>query len=80
MWAFIVGLVIGVIAKWLMPGKDPGGFIITGLLGVAGSLTATWLGQAIGLYRPGQAAGFLFSVIGAMLLLGLYRAFAKKEG
>ncbi|HVJ62251.1 MAG TPA: GlsB/YeaQ/YmgE family stress response membrane protein [Tahibacter sp.] len=80
LWAFIIGLVVGVIAKLLMPGKDPGGFFITGFLGIAGSLVATWLGQAIGWYRPGQAAGFITSVIGAVILLALYRMFTKTSG
>ena len=69
----LIGLVIGVIAKLLMPGKDPGGFIVTMLLGVAGSFLATFLGRAIGLYREGSSAGFVMSVIGAMILLFVYR-------
>lgn len=80
LWAFIVGLVVGVIAKLLMPGKDPGGFIITGLLGIAGSFLATYLGQAVGWYSQGQAAGFIMSVVGAVILLALYRVFTKKSG
>jgi uncharacterized membrane protein YeaQ/YmgE (transglycosylase-associated protein family) len=78
LWTLIIGLIIGAVAKLLMPGKDPGGFIITMLLGVAGSLVATYLGQAIGWYRPGDAAGFIASVIGAMILLFIYRLFAKR--
>ncbi len=70
----IIGLIVGVIAKLLMPGRDPGGFIITILLGIAGAFVATWLGQAIGWYRVGDAAGFIASVIGAIILLALYRA------
>ena len=73
-WALIIGLVIGAVAKLLMPGRDPGGIIITSLLGVAGSLLATFIGQALGWYREGQAAGFIMSVVGAVLLLSLYRA------
>ena len=73
LWAFIIGLVVGAIAKLLMPGKDPGGFIITALLGIAGSLVATFIGQALGWYREGQAAGFIMSVLGAIILLALYR-------
>lgn len=69
----IIGLVIGAVAKLLMPGKDPGGFIITILLGIAGSFVATYLGQAVGWYGPDSAAGFIASVFGAMLLLFLYR-------
>lgn len=71
--AFIIGLVVGVIAKFLMPGKDPGGFIITGLLGIGGSLLASWAGAQLGLYQTGQTAGFIASVVGAMVLLGIYR-------
>jgi uncharacterized membrane protein YeaQ/YmgE (transglycosylase-associated protein family) len=69
----VIGLVVGAIAKLLMPGKDPGGCIITILLGIAGAFVAGWLGQAIGWYQPGQPAGFIASIIGAMLLLLLYR-------
>ncbi|RZA18259.1 MAG: GlsB/YeaQ/YmgE family stress response membrane protein [Proteobacteria bacterium] len=72
-WAIIVGLIIGIIAKFLMPGKDPGGFIITIILGIAGSALATWLGQKMGMYAEGDAAGFIASVLGAMLLLFIYR-------
>ena len=78
LWAFIIGLIVGVVAKLLMPGKDPGGFIVTGLIGIAGSLVATWLGQAVGWYAQGQAAGFIMSVVGAVVLLALYRVFTKK--
>ncbi len=73
LWALIIGLVIGAVAKLLMPGRDPGGIIITSLLGVAGSLLATFIGQALGWYREGQTAGFIMSVVGAILLLSLYR-------
>lgn len=69
----VIGLVAGVIAKLLMPGKDPGGFIITILLGIAGAFVATWLGQALGLYDAGQEAGFIGAVIGAMIILAIYR-------
>ena len=69
----VIGLLVGAIAKLLMPGKDPGGCIITILLGIAGAFVASYLGQAIGWYQPGQPAGFIASVIGAMLLLLLYR-------
>jgi uncharacterized membrane protein YeaQ/YmgE (transglycosylase-associated protein family) len=79
LWVFIIGLVIGAIAKLLMPGKDPGGFIITALLGVAGSFIATFLGRAIGLYRAGSSAGFIASIIGAMILLFIYRLATKKR-
>jgi uncharacterized membrane protein YeaQ/YmgE (transglycosylase-associated protein family) len=73
LWAAIIGLVVGALAKLIMPGKDPGGFIITMLLGIAGSFLATFLGRIMGLYREGEAAGFIMSLIGALVLLGIYR-------
>lgn len=76
-WVAIIGLVVGALAKLIMPGKDPGGFIITMLLGVAGSFIATFLGRAVGWYQPGQAAGFIMSLIGAIVLLVIYRLFKK---
>ena len=75
----LVGLVVGVIAKLLMPGKDPGGFIVTILLGIAGAFIATYLGQALGWYKAGQAAGWIMSIIGAMILLLLYRLLFKRQ-
>jgi uncharacterized membrane protein YeaQ/YmgE (transglycosylase-associated protein family) len=78
-WTLIIGLIVGAVAKLLMPGKDPGGFIITMLLGVAGSFVATSLGTAIGWYREGSSAGFIASVIGAMVLLLIYRLVIRKR-
>lgn len=78
-WMFLIGLVIGVVAKFLMPGRDPGGFIVTGLLGIAGSLLAGWLGQTLGWYQPGEPAGFVMSVIGALILLFLYRLLLRPK-
>jgi uncharacterized membrane protein YeaQ/YmgE (transglycosylase-associated protein family) len=78
-WTLIVGLVVGAVAKLFMPGKDPGGFIITILLGIAGAFVASYLGQAVGWYKPGEAAGFITSVIGAMILLLLYRLIIKRK-
>ena len=75
----LIGLVVGIIAKFLMPGKDPGGFIITAILGIVGSFVATWLGQALGWYQAGQTAGWIGSVIGAIILLLIYRLFTKKS-
>lgn len=69
----IIGLVAGALAKLLMPGRDPGGFIVTMLLGVAGAFVATYLGQAVGWYRAGEGAGFIGAVIGAIILLVIYR-------
>lgn len=74
----IIGFAIGLVAKFLMPGRDPGGFIITILLGIAGSFVASYMGQVMGLYPPEHPAGFLASVIGAMLLLLGYRLIAKR--
>ena len=72
-WAAIIGLIVGALAKFIMPGKDPGGILITMALGVVGSIVATWIGRAIGWYREGQSAGFLMSIAGAILLLYIYR-------
>ena len=72
-WTFLIGLIVGALAKLLTPGKDPGGWIITGLLGVAGSFVATYIGRALHIYPEGGSAGFIMSVLGAMLLLFTYR-------
>ena len=69
----IFGLIVGVIAKFLMPGRDPGGFIVTILIGIAGALIGGWLGRAMGWYGPNQGAGFFMSLLGAIILLVLYR-------
>jgi uncharacterized membrane protein YeaQ/YmgE (transglycosylase-associated protein family) len=76
--ALIIGLVVGAIAKLLMPGKDPGGIWITMALGVAGSLVATYLGRALGWYGTGQSAGFVMSILGAVLLLFMYRLVVRR--
>ena len=73
LWMCLIGLVAGAIAKLIMPGKDPGGIIVTMLLGIAGSLVAGYLGRVLGLYQAGQGAGLIMSVVGAVLLLALYR-------
>lgn len=79
LWALFIGLIIGIVAKFFMPGRDPGGFIITSLLGVAGAGLAHWIGFRMGGYQEGEPAGFIASVIGAMILLFLYRMiFVKK--
>ncbi|NCS87290.1 MAG: GlsB/YeaQ/YmgE family stress response membrane protein [Ignavibacteria bacterium] len=75
----IVGLIAGIIAKLLMPGKDPGGCIITILLGIAGAFVATYLGKFLGIYEPGETAGFFGAIIGAVIILWLYRIFLKKK-
>lgn len=78
-WTIIIGFIVGVIAKFLMPGKDGGGFILTTILGIVGAFVGGLLGQALGLYAPGQPAGFIASVIGAMLVLWIYRMIAKRR-
>jgi uncharacterized membrane protein YeaQ/YmgE (transglycosylase-associated protein family) len=75
----LFGLVVGVIAKLLMPGRDPGGFIITILLGIAGALLGGFIGRAMGFYGPGEAAGWLMSILGAIVLLALYRMMARRR-
>lgn len=75
----IIGLLVGAVAKLLMPGKDPGGIIVTILLGIVGSLVATYLGQALNLYEAGEPAGFVGAVIGAMILLFLYRLLIRRR-
>jgi len=75
----LFGLVIGVIAKLLMPGRDPGGFIVTVLLGVAGALLGGFIGRAMGFYGPGQSAGWMMSIAGAIVLLALYRLVAPRR-
>ena len=71
-WIIIVGFVVGLLAKMLTPGRDPSGFIITVAIGIAGSLLATYGGQALGLYQAGEAAGFIGSLVGAIILLAIY--------
>jgi uncharacterized membrane protein YeaQ/YmgE (transglycosylase-associated protein family) len=73
LWELIIGLVVGAVAKFVMPGKDPGGIWITMIIGIAGSILATYIGQAIGWYQAGQSAGFIMSVVGAVVLLLIYR-------
>jgi uncharacterized membrane protein YeaQ/YmgE (transglycosylase-associated protein family) len=69
----IIGGIVGAIAKVIIPGRDPGGIIVTALLGIVGSVVATYLGQISGWLQPGQAAGFIGAVLGAALVLGIYR-------
>src|SRR6201992_2288915 len=78
LWEAIIGLIVGALAKLIMPGKDPGGIIITMLIGVAGSLIATFIGSHVGLYREGQSAGFIMSLVGAVVLLAIYRLIKRK--
>lgn len=75
----VIGFFAGLLAKWLHPGKDDMGFIMTILLGIGGSFLATYLGGALGLYQPGQAAGFIGAVVGAIVLLVVYGMVVKKS-
>jgi uncharacterized membrane protein YeaQ/YmgE (transglycosylase-associated protein family) len=77
--AIVIGFLVGLVAKLLMPGRDPGGVIVTILLGMGGALLATYLGQSIGWYGPGQAAGFIGAVIGAIIILVLYRMLVRRS-
>jgi uncharacterized membrane protein YeaQ/YmgE (transglycosylase-associated protein family) len=78
-WTLLVGLVVGALAKLFMPGKDPGGFIITILIGIAGSFVAGFLGKTVGWYQPGQTPGLIASILGAMVLLFLYRVVKRRS-
>ena len=75
----LIGLVVGIVAKLLMPGRDPGGLIITMLLGIAGAFVAHWIGVQAGWYQPDQPAGFIASVLGAIILLILYRLLFRRR-
>lgn len=79
LWEAIIGLIVGALAKFIMPGKDPGGIFITMLIGVAGALLATFIGSKVGLYQDGQRAGFIMSLVGAIILLAIYRMFKGRS-
>lgn len=79
LWTILIGLVAGIIAKFVVPGdKEPSGFVLTTLLGVVGAFVATWLGQSLGWYGPGQGAGLIGAVVGAVILLIGWGAFARR--
>ena len=78
-WTIVIGFVVGLLAKFVMPGRDPAGFFVTAAIGIAGSLIATFGGQAIGIYHGDQTAGFFGAFIGAIILLILYRMFVRKD-
>jgi uncharacterized membrane protein YeaQ/YmgE (transglycosylase-associated protein family) len=75
----VFGLIVGALAKLVMPGNDPGGFIVTVLLGIAGALVGGFLGRALGFYGPDQVAGYIMSIVGAIVLLALYRMMTKRS-
>jgi uncharacterized membrane protein YeaQ/YmgE (transglycosylase-associated protein family) len=78
LWTALIGLVVGAIAKLLMPGQDPGGIWITMAIGIAGSFLGTWIGRLLGWYQEGQSAGFFMSLIGALILLAIYHLIKRK--
>ncbi|MEO7387078.1 MAG: GlsB/YeaQ/YmgE family stress response membrane protein [Gammaproteobacteria bacterium] len=78
-WTILIGFVIGLLAKMLRPGRDPAGFFITAAIGIAGSLLATFGGQALGLYHAGEPAGFIGSLLGAIVLLAVYHFIRRKS-
>jgi len=80
LWTIIIGLIVGALAKLVMPGKDPGGIIITILLGIVGAFVGTFLGRALGLYAAGEPAGWIMSVIGAVIVLLIYRMVTGRRG
>jgi uncharacterized membrane protein YeaQ/YmgE (transglycosylase-associated protein family) len=75
----VFGLIVGALAKLVMPGRDPGGIIVTMLLGIAGALLGGFIGRAMGFYGPGEAAGWLMSFLGAVILLMLYRMLVRRR-
>ena len=75
----LFGLVIGALAKLVMPGRDPGGIIVTMLLGIAGAVLGGFIGRALGFYREGEAAGWIMSFVGAVVLLGIYRMVMRRR-
>lgn len=82
LWTILIGFIVGVIAKFIMPGdkSEPRGFILTTILGIVGAFVATYLGQAVGWYQPGQSAGFIGAVIGAVILLFVYGLVIGRQG
>lgn len=79
LWTAIIGLIAGALAKAIMPGRDPGGLIVTMLLGVAGALLGTFLGRTVGWYQPGEAAGLIAAVVGAIVLLFVFRSIVGRR-
>lgn len=79
-WTILIGFIVGIVAKFLMPGRDPAGFFITAIIGIVGSIIATYLGRFMGFYRVGESAGFIAAVVGAIILLFLYRLVTGRKG
>jgi len=79
-WTIIIGFVVGIIAKFVMPGNnEPKGFILTTILGIVGAFVASFLGQAVGIYKPGEGAGFIGAIVGAIILLWVWGKVVKKK-
>jgi uncharacterized membrane protein YeaQ/YmgE (transglycosylase-associated protein family) len=79
LWTALIGLVVGALAKLIIPGKEPGGIFITMLIGIAGSFLGTWLGRMVGHYGADDSAGFLMSLVGALILLGIYHLIKRSQ-
>lgn len=79
LWTALIGLICGALAKLILPGKDPGGILITMVLGIAGSFLGTFLGRMLGLYSQGQSAGFIMSLLGAVILLAIYHFIKRRQ-
>lgn len=79
LWTALIGLIVGALAKLIMPGKDPGGIFVTMLIGIAGSFLGTWIGRLVGHYGPEDSAGFLMSLVGALILLGIYHLIRRSR-
>lgn len=79
LWTAVIGIVVGALAKLIVPGKDPGGILVTMIIGIGGSFLGTFLGRMIGHYQEGQSAGFIMSLIGAIILLAIYHFFRRRQ-
>src|SRR6516162_8260960 len=82
LWTILIGFIVGILAKFIMPGDryEPKGFILTTILGIVGAFVATYLGQAVGWYQPGESAGFIGGIVGAIILLAVYGFFSGRQG
>ena len=79
LWTIIIGLIAGALARFIVPGQDPGGVFVSIILGIVGAVVATFLGKALGWYEPGQSAGLIGATVGAILILLVYHMFRKKS-
>ena len=79
LWTALIGLIVGALARLILPGKDPGGMLVTMIIGIAGSFLGTFLGRLVGHYQEGQSAGFFMSLVGAIILLAIYHFFKRRQ-